>query len=648
MIYIFKRLLLGFTLLSAASAFLLLSDTSHRATHSDRAQEAEQHRKWKILMAMLVDAAPMEEARQGMMTGLKQAGLEEGRDYELLVQSAQGDMPTMNNIMDSAASKEFDMILTITTPALQAAVNKIKNKPIVFCLAVDPRSWGGVKDDRNHPSNMTGIYVSNPFQKMVDVIRLCFPRTHKIGTLFSPAETNSVYVKDLFSKIVSKNNLQIVTMPVNSSVEVSEAADALIGKGIDVFCQIGDNTSSAAFPSIIQAAQKGHVPLFCFSTFDVRKGALVGVSNDHFDSGREAAFLVARIMHGENPGDIPLQPARTVKVAVNLNAAKKNSYKLPESLIQSANEVTGDKPKPKPLSKSWNIQLIEFANITDVEDSERGIRDGFKEAGLIEGRDLTLTVRNAQGDMVTLSAMVDTALSTGADLLMTMSTPTLQAAINRAKNRPIVFTFLANAIIAGAGKSNDDHLPNVTGVVTESAYEELISLLHQCMPNAKTLGTLFVPSEPNSVYNKDRTGEAAKKWGMELIPVPATTSSEVADAALALINKHPDAICQIAGNLTASAFPSLITPAQRAKIPVFAFQSNQAYDGASVVLARDFYDGGRESALLAARVMRGESPATIPIVPMQTTRLFVNKKAAALCGLKIPQSILVRADKIIE
>src|SRR5258708_1525727 len=117
MFYIFKRLLLGLTLFFTASAFLLLSYTTHRTTSSNRAQETEQSHKWKILMAMLVDAAPMEEARQGMMTGLKQAGLVEGRDYELIVQSAQGDMPTMNSIMDSAASKEFDMILTITTPA---------------------------------------------------------------------------------------------------------------------------------------------------------------------------------------------------------------------------------------------------------------------------------------------------------------------------------------------------------------------------------------------------------------------------------------------------------------------------------------------------------------------------------------------------
>jgi ABC-type uncharacterized transport system substrate-binding protein len=337
-----------------------------------------------------------------------------------------------------------------------------------------------------------------------------------------------------------------------------------------------------------------------------------------------------------------------LKIAVNLEAAKKNSFNLPESLIQGANEVIGNKPKPKPLSKKWNIQLIEFTNILDVEDSERGIHDGFKEAGLVEGRDFNLTVRNAQGDMVILSSMIDTAVSTGADLLMTMSTPTLQAAIKRAKNRPIVFTFLASAIVAGAGKSDEDHLPNVTGVLTQGATNELIALLHQCLPRAKTLGTLFVPSEPNSVYNKDRLVSVAKGWGMDVIPVPASTSSEVPDAALSLINKHPDVICQIAGNLTASAFPSLIRPAQGAKIPVFAFQSNQAYDGASVVVARDFYDGGREAALLAARVMRGENPATIPFVPIQTTRLFVNKKAAANCGLKIPQSILMRADKIIE
>ena len=647
---VFKRLLLGIILILIASGILLFSDLQHRksGTILDKT-DPEPVKKWRILLAMLVEAPPMEEAEEGLRAGLKQAGLLEGQDYELTVRNAQGDMATLNSILDGASGSKVDMVFTITTPALQTAMKKVKDRPVIFSLAVDPASWGGAKTNSDHPPNMTGVYVSSPFQRMIDVVRQCFPKTKRIGTLFSPGESNSVYVKELFSNFVHKNNLELVAVPVNSSVEVSEAAQSLVGRGIDAFCQIGDNMSSAAFPSIIRVSEAAKIPLFCFSSFHVRhQGALIGVSNDHFDSGREAALLAVRVMRGESPATIPLQPARTVKIAVNLDAAKKNGYTLPEAFTASADEIIGNRVPPPRLSKKWNIQLIEYTNYLDVEDSQKGIRDGLKESGLVEGRDYGLKVRNAQGDMVTLSMSIDAAISEGADLLMTLSTATLQTAMNRAGNRPIVFTLVASAISAGAGETNEKHRPNVTGVVTTSAYDELVAVLRQCMPRAKRIGTLFVPSETNSIYNMERTKEAAAKLGMELVTVPANTSAEVPDAALSMMSQGVDAVCQIAGNLTAASFPSLVRAAEGARVPIFAFQSNQAYEGASVVVARDYYDGGREAAHLAARVMRGENPSNMPFQPLRTTRVLVNQKAAQRAGLKIPDALLRSAIKVLN
>ncbi|MGH9858048.1 MAG: ABC transporter substrate-binding protein, partial [Acidobacteriota bacterium] len=268
---VLKRLLLGIILILIASGILLFSDVKHRQRGAVRNEpvESQQTKKWRILLAMLVEAAPMEEASEGMRAGLNQAGLVEGQDYEIVERNAQGDMATLNSILDTASTDQVDMIFTITTPALQTAMNKVKDKPVIFSLAVDPASWGGAKSESDHPPNMTGVYVNSPFQRMIDVIRQCFPKTKKIGTLFSPAESNSVYIKDLFSSIVRKNGLEIVTVPVNSSVEVSEASQTLVQRGIDAFCQIGDNTSSAAFPSIIRVADAAKVPLFCFSSFHV-------------------------------------------------------------------------------------------------------------------------------------------------------------------------------------------------------------------------------------------------------------------------------------------------------------------------------------------------------------------------------------------
>jgi ABC-type uncharacterized transport system substrate-binding protein len=283
----------------------------------------------------------------------------------------------------------------------------------------------------------------------------------------------------------------------------------------------------------------------------------------------------------------------------------------------------------------------------DVEDAERGFRAGLGAAGLVEGRDYEIRVRNAQGDMPTLSAITDAAVSDGADLLMTLSTPTLQAALRRAGEVPIVFTFVADAVAAGAGQSLDNHLPNVTGVPTMGAYEELIEVVRQCLPGARRIGTLFVPAEVNSVYNKEQLEGVARRHGFELVAVAANTSAEVSDAALSLLAQNIDALCQVAGNLTTAAFASLAQPAQRARVPVFGFLSSDARNGAAVVAARDYFDGGRDAGLIAARIMRGERPATIPFQPLRTTRILVNLKAARAVGLAIPPPLLQRATEVI-
>src|SRR5438876_350682 len=84
-------------------------------------------------------------------------------------------------------------------------------------------------------------------------------------------------------------------------------------------------------------------------------------------------------------------------------------------------------------TKMWHIHVTEYVNVVDVEEAEKGVRDGLHASGLVEGHDYVLSVRNAQGDMATLNSLVDAALTEGADLLVPISTPTLQAAMQKAR-----------------------------------------------------------------------------------------------------------------------------------------------------------------------------------------------------------------------
>ena len=296
---------------------------------------------------------------------------------------------------------------------------------------------------------------------------------------------------------------------------------------------------------------------------------------------------------------------------------------------------------------TWKIYFVQYNDVIDVKDAENGVLEGLRESGLENGRDFEVKILNAQGDMATVSALIDAAVTGGADLLITFSTPTLQAALRRAQNVPVVYNYVASGLKAGAGKSNTDHAPNVTGVSLTPANDQALSILRTHFPSIRKLGTLYCPAETNMVNYKISLDEAAKRAGFEVVYVPAETATDVPDAAAALMSRDIDAVLQIPGNLTASAFGSISEAARRAHVPVFAFQKSQAIGGAMVVVARDYRDSGRNAAHLAARIMRGENPKRIPLEDFAGTNLIVNLDAARALDITLPPALVRSAKDVI-
>lgn len=294
----------------------------------------------------------------------------------------------------------------------------------------------------------------------------------------------------------------------------------------------------------------------------------------------------------------------------------------------------------------FHVRLIEYVNVQDVEEAEKGVIEGFAESGLKPGPDFRLEIGNAQGDTAAVHSLLDSAVSSDANLVFVMSTPVLQAALQKIRDRPLVFTYIASPKAAGAG-DDDNHLPNVTGVATGGAYKEALELVKEVMPNTRTVGTIFCPAEVNSVVHRDRSAAVAKKLGMELIAVPASTAVEVPDAALALCGRRPDVICQIPGNMTTSSFPSIANAARQAHIPLFGMQTSHGREGAAIAVGRDYHDAGRQAAHMAARILRGESPAGIPFEMIKRVKTLVNLRACREFGVTVPPAVMKRAFEVI-
>jgi len=300
------------------------------------------------------------------------------------------------------------------------------------------------------------------------------------------------------------------------------------------------------------------------------------------------------------------------------------------------------------LPRRWQIQLLDFADSVNAEDTHAGLFAEFKTLGLVSGRDYVLQRHSAHGDMAVLNGIVDAAVNARPDLIITTSTPTLQIAASKVKKIPVVFTVVADGVQAGAGASAVRHLPNITGVTTMSDFAGMARLVREYFPAARRLGTLFVPSEVNSVRYKDELVQAARKAGLSVEAVGIATTAEVADAALALADRRVDIITQISDNTTGSAIPAIAEAARKARIPLFGFVSGTIKGGAALVMARDYEEGGRIGARLAARIMKGENPAAIPFTPIDRTLIIVSPKNAARFGLSIPPALRQRADKILN
>src|SRR5690242_1166455 len=656
---VIARLSLGFSLIALTAALLLASDWHQRRPAAQRIPQ--------VAILLLSSQPVLQEGLEGALETLRENGFIDGQNIALRQYNAEGDMATLNAIARQVTDGQFDVVMTFSTPAMQAVAKaNTRGKAIhVFGLVADPFAAGvGLRRDAplDHPRHLVGTGIPLPVAESFRLARQMFPRLKTVGVAWNPAESNSVGFVGQARKAAQQLQIELLEAHVDNTSAVLEAVSSLASRGAQALWVPGDNTILSALNSVLSAAKKARIPVFGISPGDPERGTILDLGANFHEIGKLTGKLAVDIVRGADPAQIPVRDFSPKRLVVNKLAVNglKDPWRIPDDIAASADILVNEtgvhaKTAPRrahaesqgPLAKK-KVRIIEYNNVQDVEESEAGVRAGLQESGLKEGQDYTVDVRNAQGDMATVNSLVDAAITEGADLLITLSTPTLQAALKRAAGKPIVFTYLANAVAAGAGRSDEDHLPNVTGVYNTAAYAEMLELIRQVRPDARVLGTLFVPAEVNMVYHRDHLNEAARKLNFKVVALAANTSADVADAALALTSQRIDVICQIPGNLTAAAFPSIAAAANKAKLPIFAFQSSQARYGAAVVLARDYGDAGREAGLLAARVMRGENPAKIPFIPYNKTKLVINTKAARHIGLTIPPAVVKKAEEVIS
>jgi putative ABC transport system substrate-binding protein len=278
----------------------------------------------------------------------------------------------------------------------------------------------------------------------------------------------------------------------------------------------------------------------------------------------------------------------------------------------------------------------------------RGLLDGLRERGFVEGRNLEVHQAHAQAEISNIPQLVQNYDMQQLDLIVPMSTPCLTAAAGMVKNTPVVFTYVYDPIAAGVGVSFTEHLPNVTGVGSFPPVADTIELMQGLIPGLKRIGTLYNSSEANSRKVVEVARSACAERGLRLEEVTIANVSEVFQAAQALSARAVEAIWLGGDNTVIQGFEAVAKVVGDAHIPLVTNDMEPVATHSLATVGIGFYESGHAAATFASRVMRGEKPKDLPIVNVAKRQVTINTVVARKLGLRLAGEVLQQADVVVD
>ncbi|HPN29973.1 MAG TPA: ABC transporter substrate-binding protein [bacterium] len=662
MIFVLKRLFLGFFLIALAASALLISDLDRRVVK----KEVKIH---KIALFIFSSRPTLEDGQKGVIDALAENGFVEGDNISIRKYNAEGDMNVANSIAKEITSGMFDMAITLSTPSLQTTANANKTNRIrhIFGIVTHPAGAGvGISEEPlSHPDYIAGYGTFQPVDEVFELIKKINPDLKKVGVVWTPSEACSAACLSKARIIAKKLNIELLESTIDNSSAIYEAASALVQRGVEAIWIGGDNVVELGAFSVIEAAKKGKIPVFTNNTDHLKLGSFLSLGANYYNVGKETGRLASEALNGTPLSSMPIKNMTPPQLAINLKSLEntKGKWRVPEDILNSADIIANEDGKEiiknnsavnkntteifKP-QKKWNLAILRYTETLNSDEAIDGIKKGLADKGLKQDENYDLKILSAQNELTVLNSLVSSLENNKPDLIFTITTQATQALIKKfgGTNVPIVFSYLADPKLAGLGESNEKHISNVTGAWTTCDYENTIKLLVELMPGIKKIGTLYSTNELNSDYHYNNLLGYANKAKIEFIRIGVNTSSDIADAATALCSKKIDAVLQVMDNLTDVSFAKISDVCKKQKIPIFGFSSSNVEDGAILALCRDFYTGGLEAAYLADKIIKGMNPADIPFKPILKSNLEINAESARYFGLKIPEKILKQAEKI--
>ena len=245
---------------------------------------------------------------------------------------AQGDLELGKKIARKLRASNASLVVAVGLKAALAAKVEIVDVPIVYMMILDPLKH------QLTAANMTGTLLEVPVDRQLKIMRTFLPALHQLGMLYDPAKTSS-RVKEA-ERVATFSDFQLTGLPVESDKEVPQQLRTLLSN-VEALWLIPDSTvlTNESVRFILESALARQIPVIGFSPEFTRLGALLSMSVNYGDVGRETGLLAKRILDGERLLPLNPVPIERLKIAVNLKTARFLGITFPKELTSLIDET---------------------------------------------------------------------------------------------------------------------------------------------------------------------------------------------------------------------------------------------------------------------------------------------------------------------
>lgn len=295
------------------------------------------------------------------------------------------------------------------------------------------------------------------------------------------------------------------------------------------------------------------------------------------------------------------------------------------------------------------LGLLQFVRAAPPDAAREGFLAGLAQGGYGPAQGVVVLQRSADGRLAAAHRQVELLLQEPLALLVAVGTPALQVCLQRAPRRlPVVFCYCSNPWGAGAGRSYGDHRRNVTGTVSTNPVADQLELVRQLQPELRRLGLIYDPAQANASFEAELLRAEAAQRQLRVEAQPVTGPADVPQAVQRLLAREVEAFVKVGDYATITAFHQLAAAALAAGVPVYSVDPvDITVPGCLAVVGWDPRRDGLQAAALAVKVLRGTSPAALPLEQARDQVLLLNALTARRLGIGLPAPLRARADRVV-